>query len=99
MVWVRSLVQEVLPAAWYSKKREKEEKKKRVPLLTGYAETLGAHGELFPNTIECHSPRNLCSALAGISVPSRGWADDFQASYRVRDYMKFWFSSSGFRKV
>ena len=100
MVWVRSLVQGVLPAAWYSKKKEKKRKeKKRVPLLTGYAETLGTHGELFPNTTECHSLRNLCSTLAGISLPSRGWADDFQASYQVRDSMRFWFSSSGFRKV
>ena len=77
-----------------------QQKKKRKKIgCMGYAETLGTHGELFPNTTECHSLRNLCSALAGISVPSRGWADDFQASYQVRETMRFWFSSFGFRKV
>lgn len=70
-----------------------------MPLLTGYAETLGAHGELFPNTIGMSQPqKSLQRAWLGFLYPV-GWADDFQASYQVRDSMKFWFSSSGFRKV
>ena len=43
------------------RKKKKKRKKNWVPLLMGYAETLGTHGELFPNTTECHSLRNLCS--------------------------------------